>query len=77
MGTGDYYPTCRMLALIWFMDLPVFDCLRMLSLTVGEFDNSSGTDRSSTQELRQAFFANPFDWWNNQKKQGSLLSSNS
>lgn len=33
----------------------------------GKFDNSSATNRSSTQELWQAFFANPVDWWDNRK----------
>ncbi|XP_021764310.1 protein OSB2, chloroplastic-like [Chenopodium quinoa] len=37
------------------------------STTVGKFDNSASTNKLSTQELWQAFFANPTEWWDNRK----------
>ncbi|KAL2934601.1 Protein OSB1 mitochondrial [Bienertia sinuspersici] len=38
----------------------------------GKLENTAGTNKLSTQELWQAFFANPTDWWDNRKNKKNL-----
>ncbi|XP_010679163.2 protein OSB1, mitochondrial [Beta vulgaris subsp. vulgaris] len=42
--------------------------------TVGKFVKAPAINKLSTQELWQAYFANPTDWWDNRKNKKNLKS---
>nr|DAD19730.1 TPA_asm: hypothetical protein HUJ06_021193 [Nelumbo nucifera] len=50
-----------------FSQLPVNEHGKDSIETVGKIGNDGGTDASSTEQLWQAFFANPVDWWDNRR----------
>ncbi|KAL5712407.1 hypothetical protein ACHQM5_014586 [Ranunculus cassubicifolius] len=52
--------------------VPVYDQGRTSSTAVGQGGNYATKTTSSTQELWQAFFANPVDWWDNRKNKRNL-----
>lgn len=49
----------------------------MINFLAGKkYGNNTGNITGSTEELWQAFFANPVDWWDNRKnKVPSLVAS--
>ncbi|KAJ6797913.1 protein OSB2, chloroplastic-like [Iris pallida] len=50
-----------------FPALPLYDSESNSMNAGGKFGNYSGNSSGSTEELWQAFFANPMEWWDNRR----------
>ncbi|KAF5196756.1 Osb1 protein [Thalictrum thalictroides] len=55
-----------------FSPVPLYEQDRNSTPTGGQVGNSPSKNTGSTQELWQAFFANPVDWWDNRKNKKNL-----